>query len=580
MKNLLIILAAIFFIGNIAFAQDVQYSQKFKERYEKAKLNSISKSATIQDHLWLTPLLVEAKRNWDKLTPEVKDMLKGFKTRPTLTDEQIYWSYYFDFHYTLTGADAVDPTDVDVSGVPDFVEDMAVIFDEVYLKDSLNGFTIPPPDGGLGGSDYYDVYIHDIGYGLYGFVAPENLIGDNPNSSGIIETNAYTSYMGMNNDYSWAGSADTAISVTAAHEFMHSIQMGYEYEMGIWLMEMTATWSEDFHYPGYDDNLQYLMNIFGTPDIALNLNNDDDPEGLGNHWYGAWIFAKYLTEHTNDNIIKNIFERTITVYDIYAIDDELIANWSTDFWSIFEDYLIANVVMHNDPVYAPYTYLRADVYGNYIYNNGGMYFEDNLSYTGTPIYFDSEIDGNGRLMRLSADYFDIDANQNFSITMAPDNPSADLDIVLLKYNITTNNFSVQYSYIDGGDYIIEVTDQTDYEFFELIVERFDEYVTDTISEQYYLYIDVISGIKENSNSVINIYPNPATDYVVINFDKKQSNISLEIKDLLGKVVYEEINIQDENRKIVNTSNLNDGIYILNLKEKDNLIKTEKLIIIH
>ena len=28
----------------------------------------------------------------------------------------------------------------------------------LYLKDEQNGFTMPPPDNGAGGSDYYDIY--------------------------------------------------------------------------------------------------------------------------------------------------------------------------------------------------------------------------------------------------------------------------------------------------------------------------------------------------------------------------------------------------------------------------------------
>ena len=78
-----------------------------------------------------------------------------------------------------------------------------------------------PLDGTAGGSNKYDVYIGNLGSGLYGFVSPENLIGNNPQSSSLTEVDAMTSWMGMNNSYSWASllSVLNAIKVTAAHEF-------------------------------------------------------------------------------------------------------------------------------------------------------------------------------------------------------------------------------------------------------------------------------------------------------------------------------------------------------------------------
>ena len=308
-----------------------------------------------------------ALTNWDRLTPEAKQFFNGYRNRPTIANEQLLNLGNFRFHYTTTSGDPdidVDATDNDSNGVPDYIDNMADIFVNMIFDDdhTTMGLSVPPPDGTTGGNALYDVYVSaaEAGSGVYGFVAAETQIGDNPNSTGLTETDAMTSYMVMRSNYSgFSGGTDTCISVTAAHEYFHAIQNGYNSEMGIWLMEMTAPWAEDYNFSGYDDNFQYLMGVFGTPDIAMNLNDNDDPDGLGGHWYATWIFWKYVTEQTDDNITKSVFERTVTNDDIDAIDNELTTNWSSDFSTMFEQFLISNIIMDSATAYDPYIYWRA-----------------------------------------------------------------------------------------------------------------------------------------------------------------------------------------------------------------------------
>ena len=73
-----------------------------------------------------------------------------------------------------------------------------------------------------------------------------------------------SAYCVLDNDFAPAqfpGSTtpDEALRVTAAHEFFHAVQFGYDaYEDG-WFMEGTAVWMEDEVYDGIDDNHQYLQ---------------------------------------------------------------------------------------------------------------------------------------------------------------------------------------------------------------------------------------------------------------------------------------------------------------------------------
>ncbi len=581
MKKFYFFLALIMLSGATTFAQNVELSNKLIQRYETAKQKAVSKSAITHDHLWKTPLLVEAVRNWDDLTEEAKILFSKAKNRPTFTGTELtHDNGNFKFHYTTDGGagEAVDATDTNpANGVPDYVDNMATKFvNDVYTNyHTTTGLTVPPGDGSEGGDALFDIYISgDIaGAGTYGYVAPETMIGDNPNSATITEVDAYTSYMVMRNNYAGFGDENKALSVTAAHEYMHGTQMGYAQSMDSWFMEICATWSEDYIYPGYDDNLQYLMSIFGSPDIALNLTNGEAGGNHDDHWYGSWIFAKYMTEHTGNEIIKNIYERCITQYAVNAIDTELSTNWSSSLDLIFLQFSIANAVMSDNVNFAPYTYSRASVYSNYVENNGGFNFENGstpLNYTGTNISWNSQTDGNNRLMRLSADYFTLTSDLNFNISM---NDNAETGIALIKMNVSPENISVV---ISDGKAEINVTDASSWDVFIPIVIRLDKNIDNTDPYNYVLSIsDVTTGV-ENIKNHTNFYPNPANDFVNI-ISPEISLLNVSITDITGKVITtQELS---ENIKI-NVHNLKNGIYFLSVMKDNQIIKTEKLIISH
>ena len=444
---------------------------------------------------------------------------------------------------------------------------------------------MPPKDAGLGGSDFYDVYIGgttDISSGTYGFVSPEDSLGDNPDSP-LVETNSWTSWMCMNWEYSWAShGTDTSISVTAAHEFMHAIQMGYNQGMDSWFKESTATWAEDFHFPGYDDNLQYLVSIFSTPDAGLNLDNwNDDLSGspLNDHWYGTWLFSKYMTEQTNDAIIKEIYERCITQGTIDAIDAELIQSWSTDFFETFDNFLVANYFLTDAASYDPYTYTRATVYANAIAGSGGLSIEGDLTYTGSSVDWVSDVDGNERLMRLSSDYVAVTSTINFSLTLSPDNTSADINLILIKENSGTSNVDVIYGTLVGTDYVINVTDAASFDSFEAIVVRYDETAGDTLSEQYTLTIGAPTGIDEVNNAYFCVYPNPAKENINIALTANNYKCIV-MTDILGNTILRNESFPSNGKMIINTADLKNGMYFLSLTDIDNKVSTKKISVIH
>lgn len=80
------------------------------------------------------------------------------------------------------------------------------------------------------------------------------------------------------------------------------------------------------------------------------------------------------------------------------------------------------------------------------------------------------------------------------------------------------------------------------------------------------------GIEEYSNEnvlIANIFPNPTKDNlsVVLN-NNKSGNVIIEIKNMLGQIVYSQNNIlaAGENKILLNTTSLVEGMYILNVTD--------------
>ncbi|MFN8166606.1 MAG: T9SS type A sorting domain-containing protein [Bacteroidia bacterium] len=534
----------------------------------------------------LTTLLLDVKKHWNELTEETQTAFRSYLTRPVLSGtEYIGTTTNFAFHFTDSGSDAVDLTDNDASGYPDYVETMAFIFENCWTTYLGRNFSMPPHDGTAGGDNLYDVYIGDIGQGLYGFVSPENIIGDNPQSSGITEASAVTSWMGMNTDYSWAPNITVlqAIEVTAAHEFFHAVQFGTTSETSNFLAEATAAWSEDEIYPGVNDNFQYLPEIFARPDIALNWSRNDGNNGdpYSSHWYGEWIFFRYLAEHNGTDIVRAIYNRTITQpNDLEAINDVLTSTYGSNLKAMFEKSLISLDVLSSASSYSPYQLNKADDYYNYLSSYcGGVCYENSYSYTGTQIVHHSNTNGNHRLMRMSADFIDVSSNSNYTLRLIKNNQNADIDIVLLKYDFTAGTVNVQHSTPIGSDPFIRIIDNSLYDAYTLLVIRYDRNVTDTLSQDYTLKIDnATAGIDEISESPIIVYPNPATDYFEINTDGRNTIESICIYDLCGKIVYdEELQSAISTVKIL-APELQNGYYLITVKFKDHTTSTQKILI--
>lgn len=273
--------------------------------------------------------------------------------RPRLSgDPQTLDTLHFRIHYTLSGDDAVPSKDLNANGHPDYVEEVARALEYSWTALIEHfGWNAPPGDAGLGGDDRLDIYLEEVyDEGTAGYVEGDyegGFYGDNPNSA-QFEASASSSYMALDDDY--AGYEDNpapGVSLldfmrsTAAHEFLHIVQYGYDAEEPHdWLWEASATWVQDELFNLVNDGNESLPAVFKSPDSCqLAYGGEERVEDL-DHWYGMWIFIRYLSEQYGHESVRAVWERAIE-QDGYAAWDRALADRGITLEELFRDFAVA-----------------------------------------------------------------------------------------------------------------------------------------------------------------------------------------------------------------------------------------------
>lgn len=195
-------------------------------------------------------------------------------------------------HYVPTGADA--PPSVDWAA-----QNLATM-DSVWstIVDGL-GYRAPLGDRAEGGNALFDVYLKDLGTGLYGFCAPEIR----------VKKRTASGYCVLDNDYAQAqfpsGTPTDNLAVTAGHEFFHAVQFAYDYAEDPWMMESTATWMEERIASQVNDNRQY----FPTSQIYAPYVPLDTFSRTSSYQYGNWVFWEYLTNQYGIGLVKKAWKQ-------------------------------------------------------------------------------------------------------------------------------------------------------------------------------------------------------------------------------------------------------------------------------
>jgi hypothetical protein len=207
----------------------------------------------------------------------------------------------FRIHYDISGPNAVALDDYNQNDIPDYVDETADVMDYVYNVEVVQlGLRSPPDDRGGGGTAEWDIYIMNVGSYVYGWTYAEF-----PPIS--YDPRVHTSYMVLDNDYTHTPTSGLdGLKVTAAHEFFHMIQLGYNardddndgWFDDLFLMEAGSTWMEDVVYDHINDYLNYLEDFFQVTNVPFDYTN-------GWREYGLCVWNHFLEQRlgTRDFIV-------------------------------------------------------------------------------------------------------------------------------------------------------------------------------------------------------------------------------------------------------------------------------------
>lgn len=278
----------------------------------------------------LTPALLDLARRKDDLGAAAREQADSFLARPTQSGDSDFYgggfladvrsfcagTSIFCIHWVddAASSDAPSLTDTDADTVPDFVESMAAAFNEVYACENGSGLNDcgplrpgldwqdPVGDGTAGGvgNNKFDVYVADLSNNLYGYATTET----------CPTAKTCAGYMVMNNDYSPFATATVdateAMQVTAAHEYNHILQFGYDVTQDTWMLEATATYMEEKVYPAIDDYLNYLPNWVQKIDIPLTTFDSQDVKVYGSAVWNHWLDREY----GGDDVIQSAWQQS------------------------------------------------------------------------------------------------------------------------------------------------------------------------------------------------------------------------------------------------------------------------------
>jgi hypothetical protein len=284
----------------LAAALDEYYLARFGETPQKITAAVLQQTATPVERC-ATPLRRSLRKDWSLLEPATQQTLAKYLALPVLSGPEstiLSPSGRFRIHYTTTGTDAATTS---------WAQTTAQVFDEVYAKEVTNsgnpqnmGYQPAPTRNGAP----YDVYLQDL--------ASIREFG-HTNDTGLISGVSATSYTVVDRSFSSSiyepYTGITGLKVTAAHEYHHAIQFGYNYYFDMWYGEATSTWIEDEVYDDVNQLYTYLSTAFSNPTLSLDIA----PSITTGGGYGRWLFNRYLAEQHGVPVVRRMWENLALV---------------------------------------------------------------------------------------------------------------------------------------------------------------------------------------------------------------------------------------------------------------------------
>lgn len=246
----------------------------------------------------------------------------------------------FRVHFTRAGSNSVPLFDGDGSGVPDHVERVAAIYDEVlaFYRDEL-GYRAPLGDGAIadgGGDGRFDVYLLDFGGRADGSFRSDAC---GPAAAAGASAGQCVGFMVQENDFAGYGypSVEYANRLLASHELFHAVQAAYDSTEGSVLSEGTAVWASEAFDPTLQDLEHFAHGYLDNTDRPIDrpLPGPVDPFS-----YGSAIFFRFLEERFGRDVIRELIEATETDDWLPALDGILMTAHGSSFADAFRELVV------------------------------------------------------------------------------------------------------------------------------------------------------------------------------------------------------------------------------------------------
>jgi len=312
----------------------------------------------------------------------------------------------FLVHYTTDGPNAVPTEDQNSNTVPDFVEDVAEVYEEVLLHyETTLGFRKPVSDENItdnGGDDRFDVYLVDFGG-----------MGDGNYQNDSCTGEICAGFMIQENDYAGYGYPNTQMAnrILGSHEFFHAVQAAYDIEQGSVMAEGTAVWATESFDPSLNDFEWFIDGYLDNPDRPLD---EPMPGPVDPFSYGTAIFFKFLEERFGADTVRALWERCENGANGVADPvwftelDPLLAAESSSFAAAFVEFAGYNLLTgaYDDPARS--------------YANGSDYPLVHVEPVATPY-----VDDRMRVYRASTQYYGLFPDNRATMTAAVFSPDGD-----------------------------------------------------------------------------------------------------------------------------------------------------------
>jgi hypothetical protein len=246
---------------------------------------------------------------------------------------------HFCVHWAAFGVDAPSLADHDHDGIPDFVERVLAVAENVHhVENEVLDWPEPFGDGSRGGGhDKTDIYLTELaGEQVFGYTATDP-VASGPGGGPPAHRSAY---LVLDNDYSRFDYPGTKpgrdLKVTLAHEYNHVLQYGIaplDVERDSWFAESSAVWMEDQVYNGINDYLRYVRRWVGggkrTGMWKRPLTQGSMKE------YGSAVWNEWLAHHYGRPIIRDAWEDAARAqppgFAVAAYEDALRAAGGSTF---------------------------------------------------------------------------------------------------------------------------------------------------------------------------------------------------------------------------------------------------------